>query len=220
MTDDEQFTLIEEPHNSVQHRLFDDFQDLTSAKTADHDIQFLTSLRKQFPELIVTSIPSGNCNLLAFANSGNAIAELDKSSDSFASWRGWIPALATGEQGRIGQTIFFAKYHYQWNGDHFLLYAVGGIQYVLTEPRHDETALSVSRITDSLIATVGTWQSADTDIVWVFDNYWQRSKPLWEQVQKAEWEKVILDEDMKKNLTNVSKTFFESRCLRQPMTYV
>lgn len=38
-----------------------------------------------------------------------------------------------------------------------------------------------------------------------------RSHTLWEQVQKASWDKVILDPEFKKSLTDVSEKFFDSR---------
>lgn len=208
MADLEPFTLIEETSSS---HLYDTFQDCVSAKTADHDIQYLTALRKLFPELIVTTIPANTCSLLAFAASGHAVAELDIKNDSFAAWRGWVPAIGGNEKGGIGQTTFFAKYHYRWGTEDFVLYIVGGLQYILKEPRGGETMLSPSKTTDDLITVVGTWQSADLDIIWVYDNYWTKSKSLWEQVQKAEWENVILDEDMKKGLTDVSTRFFDGK---------
>lgn len=207
MTDFEPFTMVEE---SESHRLHDTFQNLLSAKTADHDIQYQIKLRKENPELILTTIPIGNCNLLAFAAAGYASVQLDKTEPNL-TWRGWVPAIALQEKGRIGQTTFFAKYHYTWSKEDFVLYIVDGLQYLLKEPRHGETVSSTSKLTDALITSVGTWQSSDNEIIWVYDNYWAKSKPLWQQVQKAEWENVILDEEMKDALKDVTNKFFENR---------
>lgn len=210
MLDMEPFTLVEEGQESST-RLFDKFQDLTAARSADHDIQYLTKLRSAFPELIVTSIVSYSCNLLAFANAGHAVALPDKETDSFASWRGWVAAFNDREIGRVGQTIFFAKYRYTWNAEEFIMFTVGGIQYVLKEPAKGENVMSTSSATDALITAVGTWQSSDRKLVWVYDGYWQASKALFNQVEKAHWDNVILDEDMKKEIKGISKRFFESQ---------
>ncbi|GAB7353276.1 hypothetical protein MBLNU459_g3781t1 [Dothideomycetes sp. NU459] len=204
----EPFTLVEEAESP---RLFDTFQRVTSAPSADHDIQYLAVLRKQFPEYVVTSVPTSNCNLLAFARAGKATATLDTQTDAIARWRGWSPALRSGELGFLSENVFFAKYHYQWSSEHFIVYAVGNVQYILKELKDDETQFSHSAVTDSLIATAGTWLSADREVIWVFDNAWSRSKDLFKQVEKAEWDNVILDEDMKKALTSVSEKFFESK---------
>lgn len=209
MSSFEPFTLVEEPSSS---RLFDTFQEITSAKTADHDIQYLTALRRSFPEYVVTSIPAGNCNLLAFARSGHALAELDLETDSHASWRGWVPGFRAGQQGTLGENVFFAKYKYQWASETFVLYVVGAVQYVLKEPQPGENVLAKSSITDALIKAVGTWQSADQNVIWVFDtSFWARSKELYNQVEKAEWKNVILDEGMKKAVTDVSTKFFDGK---------
>lgn len=48
--------------------------------------------------------------------------------------------------------------------------------------------------------------------VWVFDQgYWQKSFELYDSVQKASWEDVILDESMKEAIIRDVDTFFDSR---------
>jgi len=44
----------------------------------------------------------------------------------------------------------------------------------------------------------------------VYDLYWIADKRLWREVQKAKWEDVILDENMKKALRSLVGTFFDS----------
>jgi transitional endoplasmic reticulum ATPase len=85
------------------------------------------------------------------------------------------------------------------------------IQYVLKEPLSGETPLSNSVVTDALIVAVGKWSRSDEDVMYIFDNAWRASKDLWEQVQKTTWDKVILDSKMKKDLTEVSGKFFDSK---------
>jgi len=205
----EPFTLVEE---SAPTRLFDTFQDLTSAKTADHDIQFLAALRKAFPDHVVTAVPTANCNILAFAEAGNAAVELDLETDSYASWRGWIPSLRAGQTGALGETVFFVKHNLHWKSEDFVVYTIRDIQYILKKCAPGETSFSHSASTDALIAATGTWQYADQNVVWVFDtNAWTRNKELSRQVQKADWKNVILDENVKKTLTELSTKFFDSR---------
>lgn len=213
MADTEPFTLIEETSSSPGE-LFPCYRTLTSAHLADIDIQITASLRAKNPSLTLTSIPASNVNLLVFASSGHASATLDTTTDSIARWRGYIPARHRGGRGHLGDAVHFAKYHYQWAGEDFVLYAVGQgydtIQYVLKEPRGEETVLGHSEITDALIEACGQWQTALGDFVYVYDNYWTRSEELFQQVQKASWDDVILDPDMKKELTQVSERFFDS----------
>lgn len=211
------FTLVEE---APAQRLADKFQDLTSAKSADHDVQYQATLRERFPELSLTAIPMAQCNLLGFAGAGHAKAEYDQTTDPIFRWRGWVPSFGRAGRAGIGQTVFFARFHYTWKDEDFIIYIIGGIQYVLKEPQADEAVTEPCRVTDQLIAACGTWQSADKDIIYVYDGYWRADKKLWEQVSKARWENVILDENMKKDLTGVSNKFFDSQSVYSYISYV
>lgn len=213
--DDEPFTLVEESgHNKGPHHLFSDVTDLSSAKTADHDLQYVVALRKANPDMIVTALPGTNVNLRAFAASGSATCELDTETDSFASWRGYVAPSVRSDSGQVGEQIHFAKYHYKWNDEDFMLYTVGNVQYLLKERQVSEPALGPSQITDKLILTVGKWQDSGLNqTVLVYDWYWQRSRDLWLAVQKANWDKVILDSKMKSELTSVVSKFFDSKAV-------
>lgn len=168
---EEPFTLVEETAKEGPYHLFDDLRHLTSAKTADHDLQFVASLRKAYPEMIVTVIPATNTPLRAFAATGLATCEVDKDTDSYASWRGYIAPAKRSSKGAVGEAVDFAKYHYKWNDEDFILYTVRSVQYVLKECRQGEHALGPSKATDVLIQTVGDYVSSITDIVWVYDGY-------------------------------------------------
>ena len=81
----------------------------------------------------------------------------------------------------------------------------------LKERQGDEQILGPSSSTDELIRTIGHWVSNLSNVVWVYDGYWRQSTSLWDEVQKASWDKVILDEDMKHDLTHVAHKFFDSK---------
>ncbi|TKA62119.1 hypothetical protein B0A49_08269 [Cryomyces minteri] len=136
MIDTEPFTFVT---GSDQHRLFDDFQDLKSAKTAEHE----------------------------------------------------------------------------WNGEDFVVYiivsAYSSFQYVLKEPKLGKNTLWNSKATDALTKAVGEWQYAQIDAIYVYDNFWTRSRELWSEVQKATWDNVSLAADIEKKLTEVSERVFNSK---------
>ena len=209
----ESFTLVERTASSEPHRLFDDVAELESAKTADHDLQYIVSLRENNPGMIVTVIPTSNISLRIFAAAGYATCELDTKTDSFASFKGYVPPTKRSESGQLGENVNFAKYHYSWNNEDFILYCVGPyIQYVLKECQQGEHVLGASKITDQLIKAIGDWLSSQSNkVVWVYDGYWTQSRKLYDQVMKSSWDNVILDESMKKELTNVTNKFFSSK---------
>jgi hypothetical protein len=197
-------------NNSLhQYQLFDDVLELSSARTADHDLQYLTALRAAFPEMIVTAIPANNVPLLSFASAGFATYHIDKETDSFASWRGYVGPSETSRSGQLAEAVHFAKYKYTWAGNDFIVYTVQNVQYVLKERKGSEHPLGPSSVTDDLIKAVGGWLL--NDVVWVFDGYWYQDKKLYQEVQKMSWEKVILDEGMKVELQSVADKFFDSQ---------
>ncbi len=84
------------------------------------------------------------------------------------------------------------------------------LQYILKEPAEGETVMSGNGATDKLIATIGVWQKPDDKYVYVYDGFWQMSRPLYDEIQKANWDDVILNEDMKKTITGLMHKFFDS----------
>ena len=80
----------------------------------------------------------------------------------------------------------------------------------MKEPAEGETVLSRNRVTDKLIDTIGKWQKPDDKYVYYFDGYWQVSRALYNEVQKASWKDVILNEEMKKTVTDLMHKFFDS----------
>lgn len=209
---DEPFTLIEETRERGPQHLFDNVVDSSSAKMADHDLVYLAALRKANPEMIVTCIPAFNVNLRSFAASGFATCELDTETDSFASWRGYVAPAVRSDKGHLGEQIHFAKYHYKWNNEDFILYTVGNVQYVLKERLPSEPPLGPSHLTDKLITTIGAWQDSSLNqTVLVYDGYWQRSSALWQAARDASWDKVILPPRMKHDLQTAASKFFDSQ---------
>lgn len=208
---EEPFTLIEETTEAGPHHLFEDVVQLKSGKSADHDLPYIAGLRATNPDMIVTAIPSENAPLQAFAAAGYAGCERDLKTDSFASWRGYAEPARRSDKVTLAESVSFAKYHYTWNSEDFILYTVGRVQYVLKERRDSESVLGPSALVDKLILAIGEWISSINDVVWVYDGYWQTSNELFKEVQKASWDNVILDEAMKKELTSVTHRFFDSK---------
>lgn len=118
----EPFNIIEKlesptSHSSGPHHLFDDVVKLSSAKTADHDLQYIVALREANPGMIVTAVPATNVSLKTFAMAGFASMEVDLETDSYASWRGYAPPRTRAETGALAEAVSFAKYHYKWSGE-------------------------------------------------------------------------------------------------------
>lgn len=62
-----------------------------------------------------------------------------------------------------------------------------------------------------LLLTVGTWSAQLHDELWVYNKgFWQKDHGLWLDVQKGNWEDVILNPDFKRALQKDVYGFFTS----------
>ncbi|ERF69158.1 hypothetical protein EPUS_01114 [Endocarpon pusillum Z07020] len=205
------YTLVSSAHHDT---VYSDFEDVASGKYADLDAQLIASIRNHHPGMTVTVIPTSYANLAAYAAAGYARAELDTSEDSLLRWRYYQTSSTRGGQGHLGEVFFFVRFKYTWKNIEFIVYTVREgmitLNYILFPPDDDETVLSHSKVTDALLQAVGEIQFAVEGTILVFERYWTRSRALYEQVQKASWDDVILDKKMKKTLTETVVHFFDS----------
>ena len=207
------FTLVS---TSSQHKLYDDFEQICSGKLGSLHTSILRALRQEYPELCITVALATNVNLLQFAAFGNAVAELDTKTDSVQRLRYFLRGNDRhGVPDQLAEARSFAKYHYRWGTEHFIVYIItegyNTFNYILKEPAEDETVAAQPKVTDALITAVGKWQKPDEKYIYVYDYYWRTSRPLWEEVQKANWKDVILNEDMKETLVELMRNFFDSK---------
>lgn len=213
----EAFTFINRPVDSGgdddSYRLFDKYSDLTSAKVPGLPFQLLASLRAEYPEHVVTYAHLPTLPLLAFAAEGHATATLDIETDSVLRLRIWQQPIRRGATGQLAESRIFSKYSYQWGREDYIVYVVPAYyaQFVLKKRGPGESQLSHSVATDTLLAKVGQYYHKERKGIYVYDRGWRLDAALYEQVQKATWDKVILDPKMKKELTRISGRFFDSK---------
>jgi transitional endoplasmic reticulum ATPase len=216
--DPEQFTLISTAPPKPAISLFDDYSAHSAATRKATPVTLTTSIHARHPNLTLTITQT---DVLGYSKAGHARAIRD-SRDGEIIVRSYNPPAKRlgGEEGTLGGQIIFAKYSYIWKAHSFIIYIAEGITdghqpaqyyYILCEPLGAETVTSESQIADELIRVVGKWSAEVHEEIWVYDQYWQKSRSLWEQVQKAEWGDVILDEEMKKAIRGDVERFFEER---------
>ena len=226
------FSLVERSY-PFSHTVYDEYKKLYSGVTFDQDVTVTAALRRQYPNHNLTTVQASNVNLMYFAAAGKASAKLDIDTEAVRRIRGYVQGTRRGEEGSLAELIRFAKYNYNWLGEEFIVYVVQFpffvFNYILKEPAEGESINGRSVATDLLVEAIGKWQAPSkgdhvicmylivapwdlaNNFVDVFDGYWQSSRDLWDQVEKASWKDVILDEKMKKSLVDITKKFFDSR---------
>lgn len=197
------------------------YLDHSDAPRINTDVVITKALKQQYPALDLVVTPrSYGCDLLGFAASGLAtatpIATDNGPLPSSLQWTVYIPPARRSEsaKGYIGDYVIFGKYLYKWNNEEFIVYIADGRDGNEAYPmivNHYILGTDKQKI-DELILTAGAWASDLHDEILVFDGGdWSKSGELWQSVEKATWDAVILDEKMKQALIDDHLSFFESR---------
>ncbi|KAK3720084.1 hypothetical protein LTR37_003907 [Vermiconidia calcicola] len=200
------------PHNQPSREFFKH----SSAQRVNTNTVIVEALRAEYPQLHLSVLPVYGNDLLGFAAAGHAgVAPIDNEKDRL-TWRTYIPPARRldGGRGIIASDVKFGKFLLDWHGKEYILYVVDGdVQSCIYGEYSLQYVLSPSvEATEQLFLEAGVWSNELHNEVWVFDGgYWQKSYELWEAVQKASWDDVILDKSMKDSIINDVDTFFDSR---------
>ncbi|KAL9095847.1 MAG: hypothetical protein Q9165_001844 [Trypethelium subeluteriae] len=137
------------------------------------------------------------------------------SSSSSVKWRTWLPSarrLDSGGAGALVDVVRFEKYLYEFRGQEHIVYVVTGQEdgFMLLVLHGILSATPAAA--DELVTAASRWGVELHQQIWVFDQgWWQKSGELWQSVQKAQWEDVILEEGKKRAIIGDVDKFFDSR---------
>lgn len=195
------------------------FLDHTSATRISTDTVIARALKAQYPSLELTIVAEHNCQLLAYAAAGHAVATPVADSDAAPaslSWKLYAPPARRldGGVGALGEQPIFSKYVYRWAGHEFIVYFVDGRDGSASYPqiRNYYVLSPEPHLADRLVMEAGKWSDDLHEEILIFDQgTWQKSKELYASIRDARWENVILDEGMKKAVIEDHLSFFRSR---------
>ena len=195
--------------------VYKEFYQNSTAPRINSDVVLVDAIRKQYPSLHLTIISSYQCNFLAYASTGHADAtpiDADNSSiENLKHRRYMAPARRTGGSGVLYDSVQFGKWMYKWEGKDFILYSIVGSDGPYKDPMSYLLG-STPVENDGLMLAACAWQHSIHDTVLVFDGgYWENSSELWQSIQKASWDDVILDSAMKQSIISEVTKFFNSK---------
>ncbi|KAI9881257.1 MAG: hypothetical protein M1830_005543 [Pleopsidium flavum] len=202
---------------------FTRFKDHHNKNRVSTGLTTLQALREVHPDFHVTVISADTCDLLTYASAGHAEAKLDTESEGFQAQRVFKAASRRSEntRGTLKDHITFGKYDYHWDHHSFLVYVAewesnmrGRVRncYILAKRSSTDVASGDPSPTDELILAASKWCSEVHKEIYVFDSgMWTKNKELWNSVQKASWNEVILDSAMKKKLIDDIEGFFDRK---------
>ncbi|KAI9677030.1 MAG: hypothetical protein M1817_006869 [Caeruleum heppii] len=210
-------------------KVFSDFVAHCDGHRTATDVAVGRILRARHPEFHIADVEPSRCNLFEFAKAGHAEARRDHDAGSIEARQFVKSRKSTGhsydddDKNDASSTETFARYTYRWQGKEFIVYVVswdhafrGTVQHVFVLHKRGAEEMNAQRqksaFTDELIKAVSLWCAALHEEVYVFDSgMWTKSRTLWGSVQKATWDEVILDGDMKKTLIGDVEGFFNRK---------
>ncbi|KAI9069256.1 P-loop containing nucleoside triphosphate hydrolase protein [Trametes sanguinea] len=188
---------------------YDPWVDKASGTFADPGQFGARQLRKLYPDYSVVAAYDGNIQLLSFPG---AVA-LPLAPSELISTVYFVPLARHLSKipGVLVDQLSFGGFQVAWDKYDFLVYVVkyplGFGQMTLHYILHKGSD-APSR---ALLLAAGAWSDQLHEEVLVFDSgFWQKSHSLWLEVQKANWEDVILKDQFKTALKKDIYGFFDS----------
>lgn len=205
--------------------VFEGYKEHFQGTRTSTELAMLELLRKSHPEYHVTCCATHKCDLIGFANAGHATAVLEQGEndewyDAIRSYKSPGPRMFfAGKPGILEDNIRFGRFRYTWNDKEYLLYKTEYTEplkqptklFYLLSPR-SPSDVQTSAATDELLLAVGGWSTDLHKEIYVFDDArWSKDRELWNSVQDATWDEVILNPTMKANLIDDVQGFFDNR---------
>jgi transitional endoplasmic reticulum ATPase len=168
------------------------------------------------------------CDVLGYAAAGHAQAVISEQTSRTILEREYMPPTRRlgGSSGMLGYNVLFAAYEYFWQGKEFLIYVIDGrdgaspypvtkMAYILSRRggKGKEVAEEESDPdADELIQAVTKWGVETHEEILVFDRgMWIKDKDLWNSVNGASWDNVILEGGKKQALIDDVENFYNGQ---------
>ena len=208
--------------SAALENIWQDWQKYCALPRDDTILRVVTSLRQNYPEHIVT-VADEKSGILDYARAGNAALSLDEDDGRFVAVREYVVAnrRAAAKAGKLTDDIRFGTHYCSWRNKDFIIFTVDWVKdlfgkhkkahFILHERSQGASNETPPKIVDELIAEATKWNQDAREEIWVFDqNEWTKSQSLYQSVQQAHWDDVILDPTFKKELIADVEGFFEN----------
>lgn len=183
------------------------------------------TIRQNHPKHHLTITPTYSLNLLAFGDASSDVTYFPHGNPAdIMAMRQFIPPARRYNDengGTFIQQIQFGCYDFVFKGQQFIVYIASGSEggmmtntfnYILVEDLNMEGKAAAQKKTDEFIAAAGSWAQELHDEVLVFDQgFWQKNKDLWQNIQKSNWDDVILEKGKKEAIIDDVIGFFNSQ---------
>ncbi|KAL9028564.1 MAG: hypothetical protein Q9196_003097 [Gyalolechia fulgens] len=201
---------------------FSTYEQHSTAPRTDTAIVLSNILRHRHPGWTLAITHTLECNLLGFCDAGEATLHGSNPRLLLQSYRP-PPNRLDGQEGVVRQEIVFGEYQITYQCQDFIVYIAeclkqGGFPplrtyaCILYRGKPGQSLYQEELVINELILQASKWTLELRQEIWIFDQlYWQKSHTLWQSAQDADWDDVILDEEMKSSVRNDIEGFFDER---------
>ncbi|KAH8113220.1 P-loop containing nucleoside triphosphate hydrolase protein [Phellopilus nigrolimitatus] len=183
--------------------------DKASAKFAKPNLIGADLLRKLHPGHSIVMSLDRDLNILGYPGA----LSVPLKPDELITNAIFLP-LARGAGGILLDAVEFGAFRTAWDKYEFTVYVVKYVEGLATYLQHYILHESSEIPARQLLVTAGAWSYQLHDEIWVFNQgYWSKNHSLWTDVQKANWDDVILNDTFKKALQKDVYSFFDSEDL-------
>ena len=184
----------------------------------------IDSLRKYHPTHHLSVTPAQQCDLLGYSRTQEDVTATPTGSSEDIILRLFTPPQRryNDESGGVFlDHVVFGSFDYVFKGSKFLLYVAEGAEdgaygkvvynYLLLDESKVAGKTTAQKQVDELVKAATSWALELHNEVLVFDQgFWQKSAELWQNIQKAKWEDVILEKEKKDAIIEDVIGFFDA----------
>ncbi|KAL8788163.1 MAG: hypothetical protein Q9213_001802 [Squamulea squamosa] len=226
MEDVDSFTFVDRPsplkEKEQSNSPLSDYEQQSSATRKATLIPFSNTLRHRYPDHTLAITTTSTCDLLGFCSAGKATLTNWNPELSVSDYQP-PPNQLEGAEGNLVQEPIFAEAHITYQSRDFIVYIAECLKeesfarvethnFILHRASPNEAPELAALYVQELILKASDWTVELRNQIWVFDQgYWSKNRQLWESAQEADWEDVILDEEMKADVRGDVEGFFRER---------
>lgn len=201
----------EEPHRAREgdSDLYTGWVDKASSNFSRPNIIGVELLRKLYPNHSLVMSQDYYTNILGFPQA----VTIPLKPDELITNSSFIP-LARSNTGVMIDSVEFGGFRTAWDKYEFTVYIMKYAEGLSSYIQHYILHEGPRGPAQALLTAAGAWSYELHDEIWVFNlGFWQKNAGLWAEVQKANWDDVILKDTFKKELQNDVYSFFDSEGL-------
>ncbi|KUJ07990.1 P-loop containing nucleoside triphosphate hydrolase protein [Mollisia scopiformis] len=216
--------ILSGPNPSPSHPGWSTTQELLNNCKADRQFTeglIYDALVAKYPHHHVAVVPGYPTDFLAFGSASQDVTFSPHKEIGLIERSFLPPARRYNDEngGNFADTVIFGMFDYQYKTNQFLVYIADcqdgmykkKFSYVLYEYKDSTEKIFAQQITDELIAAAAKYAQELHNEVLVFDQgFWQKNKELYENIQKSNWEDVILEQEKKEAIIEDVLGFFNA----------